>query len=185
MTDETANLPRPIDHCYWVDTGEMLPGEILAGEYPRNRDEVTSRAKLAQLIDADVTAFIDLTEPDEGLKPYDHLLDGQSYQRFPIRDASVPHTPELTIAVLDAIDHHLAEGRTVYVHCRDGVGRTGTIIGCWLSRHGEPGEAAVVRLQELWQENPKSHYRQSPETSEQRQYVWDWREYDGYGIGTP
>ena len=175
MTGATANPPRPIEHCYWVATGE-LPGRLLAGEYPRNKDEASSRVKLAQLVAAGVTAFIDLTESDEGLAPYAQLLDGASHQRFPIRDVSVPGTPELTIAALDAIDQHLAEGRTVYVHCWGGVGRTGTIIGCWLARHGELGDAALERLGELWQANPKSCYRQSPETGEQRRYVRDWRE---------
>lgn len=175
MTDATANPPRPIEHCYWVPTGEM-PGKLLAGEYPRNLDEASSRVKLAQLADAGVTAFIDLTEADEWLEPYAQLLDGPSHERFAIRDVSIPASPELTIAALDAIDGHLAAGRTVYVHCWGGVGRTGTIIGCWLARHGEPGDAALERLQELWQSNPKSRTRQSPETDEQRRYVRDWRE---------
>ena len=176
MTDATANPPRPIEHCYWVPTGEMFPGKLLAGEYPRNLDEASSRVKLAQLADAGVTAFIDLTEADEWLEPYAQLLDGPSHERFAICDVSVPASPELTTAALDAIDHHLAAGRTVYVHCWGGVGRTGTIIGCWLARHGAPGDAALERLEELWQGNPKSRTRQSPETEAQREYVRDWRE---------
>lgn len=173
---EMENPPRPIDHCYWV-----VPGKLLAGEYPRNIDEPSSREKLCQLTDAGVSAFIDLTDPsttDHHLKPYAHLLNGQSHQRFAIRDLSVPSSPELTKAALDAIDAHIAAGETVYVHCWGGVGRTGTIIGCWLSRHHEPGQAALARLQELWQENPKSRTRRSPETGEQVQYVLDWNETD-------
>lgn len=172
MTGETENPPRPIEKCYWV-----IPGKLLAGEYPRNPDEASSREKLAQLTDAGVAAFIDLTEADEHLEPYAHLLDGPSHQRFPIRDVSIPASPELTRDALDAIDGHLAEGRTVYVHCWGGVGRTGVIIGCWLARrYCEPGAAALGMLQDLWQENPKSRTRQSPETEEQREYVRRWRE---------
>ncbi|MXZ90741.1 MAG: hypothetical protein F4W95_05350 [Chloroflexi bacterium] len=170
------NPPRPIDHCYWV-----LPGKLLAGEYPRNIDEPSSREKLRKLTDAGVSAFIDLTDPsatDHHLKPYADLLNGHSHQRFPIRDLSVPSSPELTKATLDAIDAHIAAGETVYVHCWGGVGRTGTVIGCWLARHHEPGQAALDRLTELWQQNPKSRSRRSPETGEQVQYVLNWNESD-------
>ncbi len=84
---------------------------------------------------------------------------------------------ELTKAALGAIDGHLAAGRTVYVHCWGGVGRTGTIIGCWLARRHEPGQAALDRLKELWRENPKSRQgRRSPETDGQEQYVREWYE---------
>ncbi len=171
--------PLPIPHCYWV-----IPGKLLAGDYPRTPYEESSRAKLKQLTDAGVSAFIDLTEPDEPtnfrepMKPYAHLLNGPSHQRFAIRDMNVPDSPELPKAALDAIDAHLAAGKTVYVHCWGGVGRTGTIIGCWLARHHEPGQAALDRLKELWEKNPKSQqpWIRSPETDAQIRYVREWDE---------
>ncbi|MYC31882.1 MAG: hypothetical protein F4X64_01745 [Chloroflexi bacterium] len=162
--------------CYWV-----IPGKLLAGEYPGHWEEDEAKKKLARLTDAGVSVFIDLTDPrtaDAHLKPYAHLLNGPSHQRFAIRDQSIPASPEFTKQTLDAIDAHIAAGETVYVHCWGGVGRTGTIIGCWLARHYEPGHAALDRLQELWQENPKSRSRRSPETSAQVQYVLEWNESD-------
>ena len=164
--------PRPIEMCYWV-----VPGRLLAGEYPRNPDTPSSVEKLRRLTDAGVTAFIDLTEDHERLKPYAYLLEGPSHERFGIRDEHVPATDELTKQALDAIDRHLEAGRTVYVHCWGGVGRTGTIIGCWLSRHYGSGQAALDRLRELWRENPKRHTRpRSPENDEQERYVLGWGE---------
>jgi hypothetical protein len=69
------------------------------------------------LIGAGVTAFIDLTEDNEGLLPYSHLLDAHKpkevcHQRFPIRDVSVPHSKERTAVILNVIDHHIQYGRT-------------------------------------------------------------------------
>ena len=166
--------PRPIEMCYWV-----VPGRLLAGEYPGHREEDKAKEKLARLTGAGVSVFIDLTDlatTDGHLKPYAHLLDGPSHQPFAIIDQSVPASAELTKAALDAIDAHMEAGETVYVHCWGGVGRTGTIIGCWLARHYEPGQAALNRLRELWKENPKSRQpgRRSPETAEQEQYVREW-----------
>ena len=167
----------PIKNCYWV-----VPGKFLAGEYPRDKEDGTSQQKAAALVDAGVRAFIDLTRTDEGLLPYDQFLEpyaalGVSHQRFPIRDASVPHSPELTKAILDAIDEQLGQGRLVYVHCWGGVGRTGVIVGCWLARrNGGDGPAALAELQQLWQACPKSMTRPSPETREQEAYIKKWRE---------
>ena len=82
-------------------------------------------------------------------------------------------------AIMDAIDGHIATGRTVYVHCRGGVGRTGTVIGCWLVRQGYAGAAALQRVQELWATCGKSQERPvSQERSRQREHILNWQEPD-------
>ena len=141
---------HPIEYCYWVE------GQLLAGEYPRNKDdEAASRAKLAALTEAGVNTFIDLTQEGE-LSPYAQWLDAESqtYDRFPIWDVDIPDTSETTTTILDTIDAAIAKGDVVYLHCWGGVGRTGTIVGCWLARHGHPGPAALERLAELWANAP-------------------------------
>jgi len=168
--------PTPIQHSYWV-----IPGRFLAGEYPRELKVQASRQKIDALVRAGVTAFIDLTEDDDGLEPYAPLLEahkakGITHQRFPIQDLSVPASLQQTKAILDAIDENLRQGKMVYVHCWGGVGRTGTIVGCWLARHEQPGQAALDRLHELWSQCPKSAIRRSPETWDQEQYILEWKE---------
>ena len=164
-------ITQPIKHSYWV-----VPGKLLAGEYPRNVDEESSQAKIDALLSAGMANFIDLTEATEGLLPYAHMIGAASHQRFAIRDVSIPDSPEQTKEILDAIDRHLDEGRKVYVHCWGGVGRTGIIVGCWLARHGSGGNEALKKLRELWQSCPKSSLRMSPETRQQEQYILNWRE---------
>lgn len=82
-------MNQPIKNCYWV-----IPGKLLAREYPRDRDKKLSQEKLSDLLFYGVKAFIDLTAEDDGLLPYSSLIGAASYQRFPIRDVSVPGSPE-------------------------------------------------------------------------------------------
>ena len=72
--------------------------------------------------------------------------------------------------MLDQIDGCLADGTPVYVHCWGGIGRTGTVIGCWLARNGFPGQAALDRIAELRAGTPDA-YKRSPETPAQRAFV--------------
>ncbi len=164
-------MHQPVDNCYWV-----VPGQLLAGEYPGAMDAAFARTKIGALLEAGITTFIDLTREEDGLLPYTHLLQGATHERFPIRDYSVPDSPADMVAILDAIDGHLQQGRMVYVHCWGGVGRTGVVVGCWLARHGYEGVAALDRLRELWRQCPKSAQRVSPETEEQEQYIVNWNE---------
>ena len=170
----------PFSASYWV-----IPGRLLAGQYPAAFDDASTRDKLARLADAGVNAYIDLTQPGEQL-PYAHLLpDGATHQRFPIQDLGVPQSHARMTAILDAIDAGLQRGAVIYIHCYAGVGRTGTAVGCYLARRGAPGEPALAALADLWQNCATSAYRQSPETRQQRQYILDWREQPPVGGNPP
>ena len=161
---------RPIDYCYWVDD------RFLAGEYPRSKNGPDTFDKLDALVNEGVTLFVDLTEEGE-LLPYANWLETASHKRFPIPDTSTPRSPEQTCDILNAIDDHLGKGGKVYLHCWGGIGRTGTIVGCWLARrNGYDGGAALNRLRELWKENPKSSMADTPERHHQVEYILNWRE---------
>lgn len=167
---------RPLPNAYWV-----IPGRFAAGEYPGAKDPREAAERLRTLLRAGINHFIDLTEADEGLEPYAELLaaeDGNAvHERHPVADVSVPHSPAEMAAILDAIDHALAEDRTVYVHCWGGVGRTGTVVGCWLVRHGRTGDAALAQVAEWWRGAAKAdRLPHSPQTREQCAFVRDWAE---------
>ena len=164
-------VDRPIPNSYWVS-----PGRFAAGEYPGAKDPSQAAARLRTLLRAGIGHFIDLTEPEEPLEPYKGMAEEEAgrlgvtvgYERHPITDVSVPRRPERMIAILDAIDAALDEGKTVYVHCWGGVGRTGTVVGCWLVRHGRTGEGALDQIAEWWQGVEKVYRKpESPETYEQ------------------
>lgn len=169
---------HPIPDSYWV-----IPGQLLAGEYPGARLEAEARAKLSALLDAGVRVFVDLTEAGEyNLRPYWPLLEelaaaraiSVTHRRLSIPDMCAAE-PAHMLAVLDTIDAALAKGQPVYVHCYGGIGRTGTVVGCHLVRHGAAGAAALAEIARRRRNTPDG-YRQSPETEEQRKLVLAWHE---------
>ena len=160
----------PHNQSFWV-----VPDRFLAGNYPGDKTEASAREKLGPILASDVHVFIDLTEERE-LKPYAHLLpEGVRHLRFPIRDVSVPNDISEMSAILDCIDAEIERENLVYLHCWGGHGRTGTVVGCWLRRHGLGAEDAIDRLQTLWQQNVKStwggEYASTPQTTRQSDYI--------------
>jgi len=79
--------------------------------------------------------------------------------------------------ILGGSDAALDRRGTGYVHCWGGIGRTGTVVGCWLVRHGLTGKGALRQIAEWWQYVEKSRiHRMSPQTQGQRDFVRDWVE---------
>lgn len=175
MTDPLSPAV-PFPDSYWV-----LPGRLLAGEYPAESGEPATRRKLDALLRAGITSFVDLTRPGE-LPPYDTLLREEAadysraveHTRFAIPDFGTPETA-LMQAILDHIDSRLAAGQAVYVHCRGGIGRTGTTVGCFLARHGLPPAQRLNEIARLRAACPSAIWH-SPETPDQRDFVLDWRQ---------
>lgn len=95
--------------------------------------------------------------------------------RRPIKDLTTP-TSEYIRNILDEIDNAVSEGKGVYIHCWGGKGRTGTIVGCYLARHGYAQGQDVLKLIEKLRRNDPEFYRASPETPQQRDMVTTWSE---------
>lgn len=164
---QTSNGPIP--DSYWVE-----PGRLLAGEYPGALNPDVAQDKLRRFLDAGVTMFLDLTQAGEyGLEPYAPLLRGQAeHRRMPIPDGGTPTAEEMT-RILEAIDDALRAGQVIYVHCFGGIGRTGTVVGCYLVRHGLSGVQALAELARLRRGTPDG-WKESPETRAQCAMVMGW-----------
>ena len=158
-------------HAFWIAPG------LLVGEYPGAPESVRTGEKLALLADAGIRTIVDLTTPADRLAPYAPILESVAEQRaldmqrmnVPIPDVSVVDLATY-VDMIDTIDRELAARRGVYVHCWGGVGRTGTVAGCWLRRRGLSATDALARLERARAATAKSH-RRSPETGEQRAII--------------
>jgi protein-tyrosine phosphatase len=161
-------MDAPTPESYWVEPG------LLAGKYPGLLDLTGTGAKVDQLLAAGVTLFVDLTEEFE-LDPYAHLVGERAlHVRMPISDMDVT-TVEQMRRTLDLIDRERARHGTAYVHCWGGAGRTGTVVGCWLVRHGLDGDAALRRIAALRADSP-ALWLDSPQTEAQHAMVRGWSE---------
>ena len=162
-----------VAHAWWV-----TPGSVLAGEYPTNWDR--SPAKLDLLLDAGIRTFVDLTTPHDGLHPYEPMLARLAAERdldvrhapFPIPDLGVLEVDGYT-PIVELMATEVDAGRPVYVHCWGGIGRTGTVIGCWLVRNGRTADEAVAEIADL-RAGTRKERRRSPETDEQIRTIHRW-----------
>ncbi len=168
------NPDRPIPNSYWV-----IPGRLLAGEHPSGGSEFSpggaAGSRLEQMLKARIDSFIDLTEEGE-LPDYSRQLpEHVHYRRFAIADMSVPYNVPQTRAILAAIRSALANQRRVYVHCRAGIGRTGLVVGCFLTEEEDSGRKAIARLNRLWRQSARAEtWPEVPQTPEQADYIRRW-----------
>jgi hypothetical protein len=171
-----GELPISLGRCYWVE-----PEKLLAGSYPGDR--------IRALLQAGIRCFVDLTHEldvdynGNPLAPYSRVMKDIAdsagiecfYHRCQIIDEDVPSKQEMR-NILDIIDSSIARDHPVYVHCWGGRGRTGTVVGCWLARHGiSNGEAVLATIRELRRKRSGGLDLPSPAVPEQREFVLHWK----------
>jgi protein-tyrosine phosphatase len=158
---------------------------LLAGEHPTDRKgENATTQKMQKYLECGLTYFVDLTRAGEK-SDYESILrtearekgiDNVGYVRLPIRDFGIPDHGRME-SILNAIDRAITDNHKVYVHCRGGIGRTGTTVGCYLVRHGYPGPDALAEVNRLFQSSDRSmESAYSPETRDQMEFVTNWND---------
>jgi len=178
-----SDYPVPFLRSYWV-----IPGLLLAGEFPGAKDPGEARGKFESMHKTGIRKIINLMESDETdhtgnpFSSYDKIFtdiaEKQGSQivcaRYPIKDLNIPD-PEQMRQILDAIDEAIDQRKPVYVHCWGGIGRTGTVVGCFLIRHGMSTKQYVLDVIHQLRKNDPKIYRTSPETTAQVEFVETWR----------
>lgn len=151
---------RPHAHCYW-----LADGAVLAGRHP-------GVGGAAGLLAAGITHTVDLTAPGEPLDRYD--ASGLQRLRHPVSDFGVP-TLDGMAATLAAVRQALDGGGRVYLHCRAGIGRTGTVAACLLVEQGLSADEALALLARKFAVTAQHALgAKSPEMPDQRAFVARW-----------
>lgn len=178
------NIRAPFDQAYWV-----VPDQLMAGYYPGTALGREGHFQLNALLQCGIRHFINLMQSDETrwygkpVIPYEtrtrklarKLGCEVSFDRMPIKDMGIPTRFEMT-RILDRMDQKIAAGQPVYVHCLGGVGRTGTVIGCYLARHGYASGHRILQLIQQLRQHTATHDRSAPESSLQIDLVLSWVE---------
>jgi ADP-ribosylglycohydrolase/protein-tyrosine phosphatase len=84
--------------------------------------------------------------------------------RFPITDVSVPHDDKAVYELVQEIRARSEAGKNVVIHCEGGLGRTGTIAGCYLALFGHSSDEILRRL-------VTTRGQHCPETESQRTFI--------------
>lgn len=182
MTRDSENRSIPFTNAYWVSEGRLM-----AGEYPLSYDPGESKRRLRALFEHGIRRIIDLTEPDEiyRLGP-DHPGYAETvgevaasmgieaeYTSIPVRDFDAPDRKAM-VRILDIIDASIDSGRPVYIHCWAGIGRTGTVTGAWLVRHGHPADITLLGTIRDMRRHTHTAIMESPQSRQQRDLILSW-----------
>jgi atypical dual specificity phosphatase len=134
-------LPRQLWRYARLERVTWLDDEGLAAcRYPR--DEKALRA----LAEHGVSVVINLHErphPPGVLARY-----GLSEVHLPVPDFTPP-TPAQLERGIAAIEQAVSSGTRAAVHCGAGLGRTGTLLACYLVKRGLGPEEAIARIRAL------------------------------------
>lgn len=93
-----------------------------------------------------ITAIVTLTE--ESLNREEIEKNNFSYIHIPIRDFQPPTIDQVKIFV-DFTEKMIQENKAVAVHCHAGIGRTGTMLACYLVKTGMKANDAISEIRYL------------------------------------
>ena len=125
---------REEDHGTWVTD------QVLGCPYPR------SVSDLARLTTTGVTVVVNLHGRRHDPVSLAHYGLTETY--LPVQDFSTP-TPRQLDGGVATIVRAVADGTRVAIHCGGGLGRTGTLLACYLVHQGESADDAIYRLRLL------------------------------------
>lgn len=154
---------------FWI-TGPW-PGRLGIVPRPRGAEWLDDETRAWR--EAGIDVVVSLLEPEEEVdldltgESTSSTASGLAFRAFPIPDRSVPTSREAVAALAHQIVDALRSGKTVAVHCRQGIGRSALLAAAALIAGGLNAETAVNAIRQ-------SRGLEVPETQAQRQWISDF-----------
>lgn len=102
----------------------------------------------------------------EGLEQEAQLCEqsGLEYLNFPIVDHQVPEDRDAAIGFIHSLKDELSDGKNIAIHCRGGVGRTGTLAAALML-------ACSLQPEDIFDRLRAARGKPMPATDAQRAWV--------------
>jgi protein-tyrosine phosphatase len=151
---------------YFIEASQ--PGRLAISGRPRGGDWLEDEVKGWRM--AGIETVVSLLTPDEieelGLSEESRLSaeQGIRFVNLPIPDRGLPTSSEKASRVVSDVFRDIQRGRTVAIHCRQGIGRSGMIAAALLVEQGKDPIEAITLV-------TRARGLTVPETPEQRDWV--------------
>jgi len=132
--------------------GDWLEDEIRSWQQA-GLDVVVSLLTRAEVVDLDLDREAELCQ-----------ANGLQFISFPVTDRSVPVSRKATLELVGNLNTILADGKSLAIHCRQGIGRAAIIAACLLIFSGMDSAIALQHISAV-------RGCVVPETAEQREWV--------------
>jgi protein-tyrosine phosphatase len=151
---------------FWIEG--PWRGRMAIAPRPRGGDWLEGELKAWR--QSSIDAVVSLLEPGEvedlGLEKERAYCEanGIAFYALPITDRSVPRSHKGAAHLLGTLERELNIGKSIVIHCRQGIGRAGLIAVTLLIEKGLSPAEAVKRVS-------AARHTAVPETPEQRAWI--------------
>ena len=151
---------------YWI--AGPWPGRLAIVPRPRGGDWLEEEIRSWREAGLDVMVSLLTHDEDTELELHQEELlcraRGIQFHAYPIQDRGVPTSRKVTTDLVQKLEKALEAGKSVAVHCRQGIGRSSLIAALLLVSAGIDPEAALAQISQ-------ARGCAVPDTLEQRNWI--------------